>query len=255
MARTEGSYFVMPKWSKKLRPGRTDLDITLLFTKEELQQLSLEEIQERTDKVLLYDAYRDQERHLYRYADCGDIRGLENVLYQCPSCGAEHTMEVRDKSVIACSACGYSQTMDELGFFHCEDSTREVRYVSDWSKRIYRNMEQTLEAEPDMELQADVTFRMVDEKKHKMVDVGEGVILLKRGRITLRGRIHGEETDLQVPIAAIPALPFSPGKHLEVQHGETIYRCVFKDGRPVMKFINMVKAQYCMEQANLVKVK
>ena len=180
---------------------------------------------------------------------------MSTIAYQCPSCGAEHTMEVRDKSVIACSACGYSQTMDELGFFHCEDSTREVRYVSDWSKRIYRNMEQTLEAEPDMELQADVTFRMVDEKKHKMVDVGEGVILLKRGRITLRGRIHGEETDLQVPIAAIPALPFSPGKHLEVQHGETIYRCVFRDGRPVMKFINMVKAQYCMEQANLVKVK
>ena len=116
-------------------------------------------------------------------------------------------------------------------------------------------MEQTLEADPDMELQADVTFRMVDEKKHKMVDVGGGIILLKRGRITLRGRIRGEETDLNVPIAGIPALPFSPGRHLEVQHGENIYRCVFKDGRPVMKFINLVNAQYRMEHANLVKMK
>lgn len=255
MARTEGSYFVMPKWSKKLRPGRTDLDITLLFTKEELASLSLEQIKERTDAVLLYDAYRDQERHMYRYHDCGDIRGLENVLYLCPGCGKEHTMQVKDKNVITCTACGYSQTMDKLGFFHCKDTQQELRYVSDWSKRIYKNMEQTLEADPDMELQADVTFRMVDEKKHRMMDVGEGIILLRRGRITLRGNIRGEETDLNVPISGVPALPFSPGKHLEVQHGEDIYRCVFKDGRPVMKFVNMIKAQYCMEQVELMKAK
>lgn len=255
MARTEGSYFVMPKWSKKLRPGRTDLDITLLFTKEELQKLSLEEIKARTDAVLLYDAYRDQEKHGYHYHACEDIRGLENVLYMCPNCGAEHTMQVKDKSVISCASCGYSQTMDKQGFFHCADAEREVRYVSDWSRWIYKDVEQTLEADPDMELQADVTFRMVDEKKHKMVDAGEGIVLLRRGRITLRGRIRGQETDLDVPIAGIPALPFSPGKHLEVQHGEDIYRCVFKDGRPVMKFINMVKAQYRIEQADMVKVK
>ena len=142
-----------------------------------------------------------------------------------------------------------------LGFFHCKDTQQELRYVSDWSKRIYKNMEQTLEADPDMELQADVTFRMVDEKKHRMMDVGEGIILLRRGRITLRGNIRGEETDLNVPISGVPALPFSPGKHLEVQHGEDIYRCVFKDGRPVMKFVNMIKAQYCMEQVELMKAK
>ena len=164
-------------------------------------------------------------------------------------------MEVKQKSVITCTACGYSQTMDKEGFFHSEDTQHEMRYVSDWSKWIYKDVEQSLAEDPDMELQADVTFRMVDEKKHKMVDVGEGIILLKRGRITLRGRIRGQETDLEVPIAGIPALPFSPGKHLEVQQGETIYRCAFKDGRPVMKFINLVKAQYRMEQAELSKAK
>ena len=188
MARTEGSYFVMPKWSKKLRPGKTTLDITLLFSKEELETLSLEEIKARTDAVLLYDAYRDQEKHPYRYADCEDIRGLENVLYLCPHCGSEHTMEVTEKSVITCSACGFSQTMDKQGFFHCEDREAEIRYVSDWSQLIYRQMEETLTANPSMQMQAEVTFRMVDEKKHKMVDVGEGTILLKRGSITLEGK-------------------------------------------------------------------
>lgn len=255
MARTEGTYFVMPKWSKKLRPGKTTLDITLLFTKEELASLSLEEIKTRTEAVLLYDAYREQERNPRRYANCNDIRGLENVLYLCPNCGKEHTMTVTEKSVITCTACGFSQKMDAYGFFHCADAEKEIRYVSDWSRMIYRDMEKQLEADHTMELSAEVFFRVVDTHRHKMVDAGEGTILLKRGSITLSGNIRGQETVLEVPIQGIPALPFSPGKHLEVQHGEDIYRCVFKDGKPVMKFINLLKNLYELEQAELAKTK
>ena len=252
MAKTQGSYFVMPKWSGKLRPGRTTMDIFRLFTKEELADLEPEQIRERTEAVLLYDAYREQEQTHYGYAGGEDIRGLENVLYQCPNCGKEYSMIVEGKSVITCTACGFTQEMDSQGFFHNREKEKEIRYVSDWSKKIYQGMERSLQDADAMEMQAEVTFRMVDEQKHKMVDVGEGSILLKRGSIRLRGKIQNEETDLQVPIMSIPALPFSPGKYLEVQHGETIYRCAFKDGRPVMKFINMIKCLYQMEQAQLV---
>lgn len=255
MARTEGSYFVMPKWSKKLRPGRTTMDITLLFTKEELASLSLEEIQKRTDAVLLYDAYREQEKDPRRYANCNDIQGLENVLYQCPDCGKEYTMMVTEKSTITCTACGFTQTMDENGFFHNACKEKEIRYVSDWSKQIYENVGRQLMGDDMLQMQAEVKFQVVDEKRHKMVDAGEGTILLKRGSIILSGTLRGEEIDMSVPITGIPALPFSPGKYLEVQHGENIYRCVFRDGRPVMKFINMIKNLYQLEQAELIKAK
>jgi len=173
----------------------------------------------------------------------------------CPHCGSEYTMQVADTSVITCTACGFTQTMDARGFFHCEDKEKEIRYVSDWSRQIYEDMAKKLSEDDSVRMQEDVFFRMVDEAKHKMVDVGEGSVLLKRGSITMTGRIHGEPIDLEVPIVGIPALPFSPGKHLEVQHGENIYRCVFKDGKPVMKFINMLKAFYCLEQAELAKAK
>ena len=251
MARTEGSYFVMPKWSKKLRPGRTTMEISLLFTKEELAKLSLEEIRERTDAVLLYDAYRDQEENRAYYAGGADIRGLENVLYVCPDCGKEYTMAVEGESTIICTACGFRQEMDKLGFFHHAEPEKEVRYVSDWSRMIYRDMKKQLEADSSMQLKEEVLFRMVDSEKHKLVDVGSGTITLKRGSIILDGSIRGQETRLEVPIVGIPALPFSPGKHLEVQHGEEIYRCVFRDGRPVMKFINMIKSLYEIEQEAL----
>ena len=47
-----------------------------------------------------------------------------------------------------------------------------------------------------------------------------------------------------MPIGNVPTLPFSPGKHLEVQDGPDTYRCVLEDGKQVMKFINMVKVFY-----------
>lgn len=253
MAHTRGSYFVMPKWSGKLRPGTTKMDVTLLFSKEELARLSLEEIRQRTDAVLLYDAYQDQEEDPQRYTGCQDIQGLEHVLYMCPHCKEEFSVEVVDQSVIRCKSCGFTQTADEYGFLHCDDPEKEIRHVSQWSKRIYETVGQQLETDDTVTLSADTVFQMVDQRKHKMTEVGQGKIHLRRGSILLSGQINGIPTDLEVSILGIPTLPFSPGKYLEVQHGEDIYRCVLKDGKLVMKFLNHIKYFYELEQKQLAE--
>ena len=74
--------------------------------------------------------------------------------------------------------------------------------------------------------------------------MGEGTVSLSRDGFLIKGNINGEKTELSVSISNFASLPFSPGKYLEIQHGEDIYRCVLEDGRLVMKFINMVKTFY-----------
>jgi hypothetical protein len=83
---------------------------------------------------------------------------------------------------------------------------------------------------------------MIDGKRFS--EVGHGELILSREQFTIRGCIRGEETKLEIPIANLPTLPFKPGRHLEIQKGETIYRCVLNDGKQVMKLINMVKIFY-----------
>ena len=85
---------------------------------------------------------------------------------------------------------------------------------------------------------------MINYKTHKFEKVGEGSITLTNQSFLIKGSINGEETDVKVSIVNFASLPFSPGKYLEIQHGEDIYRCVLRDGRLVMKFINMVKIFY-----------
>lgn len=245
VARTSGAYFAMPKWSARIRPGRTNMDVYKLFTREELASLSEEDIRRKTDEALLFDAYREQEQLRECYDD--DVQGLENVLYVCPHCRKEFTIGVRNRNTLVCGHCGYEQVSDRMGFLrNCGTVGPEIRYVSDWSRLTYGQVQQELREEPMLQLCAGVQIQMVDPKRHKFCPVGRGELTLCDGEFRFRGEIQGEPTELTLPVSHIPILPFAPGQYLEIQNGDTIYRCVPDEGRLVMKFINMVKCFYEM---------
>jgi len=248
-ARTSGTYFVTPKWAKGMRPGRTYMDVYKLFSKEEIAAADIETIRKVTDNALLYDAYRDQEKLLAKYKNNENIEGLENVLYLCPHCRKEFTMQVRDGNTIFCSECGYEQAADEYAFLHNKRGIgEELRYVSDWSRLIYQDLKERIAAGEEQTLSAKTKIHMIDFKKHKYVEAGEGMVVLNKEHFKITGILKGEAVDMTIPIANLPTLPFSPGKRFEVQHGQDIYRCVLEEGKLTMKFINMVKIFYEMNR-------
>ena len=242
VAKTEGTYFAMPKWTSGFRPGRTYLDIYKLFTREELQDLTVAQVKQKADEALLFDAYREQENHPVKYSRGNDLRGLENVLYQCPHCQAEFTVENVDNDRLRCSACGYEQQSDEYGFLHKASAKgQEIRYVSDWSRLIYHRLKEKILGGELESLTAETAIHMIDYDQKKFFEVGRGTLRADSRNILIEGTVRGNAVTLTVPIAGTPTLPFKPGKYLEVQQGPDIYRCVLADGRLVMKFINMVK--------------
>lgn len=250
VARSYGSYFVMPKWTKGMRRGKTQIDIYKLFDKDTLAQADVNDVRRAVDAALLYDAYREQETRNFPYRHNDDLNGMEHVLYMCPHCHNEFTIEVQNNSTICCTHCGYSQTMDKTGFLHLSGTVgEEIRYISDWSKHIYNHLKGQIQADEMFSLSASAAFRMVNPKRHKFEDVGSGSIHLSRDGFYLTGTVRGEAIDLLIPMGNVPTLPFSPGKYLEIQHGSDIYRCVLEDGRLVMKFINMVKIFYALRSA------
>lgn len=253
VARTSGTYFAMPKWTSGIRSGRTFMDVYKLFSREELAELDLETIKEKTDAALLFDAYREQEHLQVKYKDNDNIEGLENVLYLCPHCGSEFTMQVKDKHTIFCTQCGFEQTSDSYGFLHNHRGIGdEVRYVSDWSKYIYQSVKNQIENGQQCQLSCETQFHMIDFKTHKYVPVGLGNVTLCKTHFQIDGQLNGEQISLTVPIENIPTLPFSPGHYLEIQHGSNIYRCVLGDGRLVMKFINMIKIFHELHTLNSI---
>lgn len=245
VARTSGTYFAMPKWADEIRPGKTYLDIYKLFDKDELEHMELDEVKEKTNEALLFDAYREQETFMAKFRNNDVIDGLENVLYMCPRCKTEFSTWIKNRTAICCNQCGYEEECDEYAFLHNEHTVgEELRYISDWSKIIFETQKQNIQCGIERELSAKTKISMIDYKKHKFVEVGRGVVSLSKDCFLLSGEINGEDLELSISIANIPTLPFSPGKYLELQHGNDIYRCALEDGKLVMKFINMLKAFY-----------
>ena len=256
VARCSGSYFVMPKWTSGMRPGKTTMDIYKLFSKEELADMDLDTIRKKTDGALLFDAYREQDAKPQKYSKNGDIRGLEQVLYVCPHCHEEFTMVCEGKNMLRCTQCGYAQRSDAMGLLHKEsDHGPEMRYVSDWSRWIYRRLRRQLEIGEEVSLSSEADIHMIDYEKHKFVPVGQGRLSLSPDGFTIDGIIRDEEISIRVPVGSVPTLPFKPGKYLEIQQGKDIYRCLLSDGKLVMKFINLVKIYYELHQNELNKEK
>lgn len=250
VAKTSGTYFVMPKWSKKIRAGKTYLDVYKLFSREELAETDLETVKAKTDEALLFDAYREQENTLDKYNR--DITGLENVLYMCPNCKKEFSMQIKDKHTIYCTECGFEQENDKNSFMHKKGEGEEIRYVSDWSKLIYNHLKDRVKNEIEDMLTAKTAVHMVDDRKNKFVEVGKGEVTLSKEGFVLDATINGEEKNLKISTKNVPTLPFSPGRHIEIQDGQTIYRCVLEDGRLATKFINMVKIFYELREEAVI---
>ncbi len=244
MAKTYGTYFCTPKWSQKRRRGRTYLDIYKLFDKDELASTPLDEVRETMQNALLFDAYREQEELMIPYKHGENIEGLENVLYVCPNCKQEFTTTAKG-SLISCTACGFAEESDKYGFLHKKgDTGTEIRYVSDWSRMIYNDLKARMESGENISLSAATKFMTVDRKRNKFTESGEGALTYQEGHLLLSGKLYGEDFELDVNAGCFVSLPFKPGKHIEIQNGDNIYRCVLKDGRLAMKFINLVKISH-----------
>ena len=244
VARTFGTYFAMPKWAKGMRPGRTYMDIYKLFSREELEEADVETVKRITEEALSFNAYEEQEKLRVKYRGGSNVEGLENVLYACPHCHTEFSVRA-EKNTLCCTMCGYTEMADKYGFLHRTGAIgEEIRYPSDWAKQIFARLKNDIANGKKPLLQADTAIHMIDHKKKKFVPAGEGSVSLTADGFTLSGQIRGEEVAFCIPITCFASLPFCPGKHFEIQHGEEIYRCVLRDGRPVMKFINAVKAFY-----------
>ena len=244
MAKTCGTYFCTPKWSKKRRRGRTYLDVYKLFSADELSTTPPEELREKMEDALLFDAYREQEKLKVAYKGGDNVEGLENVLYVCPNCRQELKIYTNG-STIGCSACGFAEESDKYGFLHKKgDTGTEIRYVSDWSRMIYDDLKARIRGGENITLSSRTKFMTVNKKKNKFTDAGSGTLTYRDGHLYLEGRLHGEDFELDVAANTFASLPFKPGKHIEVQNGNDIYRCVLEDGRLAMKFINLIKINY-----------
>ena len=249
VARVSGTYLTNPKWAKVKRRGKITIDLYKLATKEELEAMTDDEAASLVTEHLSFDAYRENEEKQIPYKNGDNLEGLEHVLYQCPSCGAEFTMDVIGKNKLCCSNCDYTVVSDKYGLLTRFGGGDAIfKYPSDWHAHIEESVYEYVKEHPNFFYQTHARIATINEKKHKYETIGYGDITFDFNKFVVNGTYHGEPFTEEIPTSAFPILPFRPGEYFEIQHGEKIYRIIPDKPGIVMKWIFVLKASFRLKQ-------
>lgn len=121
----DGAFLSWPRWSgyKGLRFGKITTSSELIYTANETSNLELETIREKMAKLLEVNDYHNQLQRIqtgkkgYNYFHYNLARGLDNLLYSCPSCQEYLAINQEGPATLACAFCNFKVTLAANGLF------------------------------------------------------------------------------------------------------------------------------------------
>jgi len=111
----QGNYLQSPIWNLNIRENAIlNTTITQVFTKKELAEATVSEINAKLQEFLTYDEYAWQYETKQAITYEKRAEGIELALYQCPMCKCEFQM-ASENADIFCRQCGERFHMSKYG--------------------------------------------------------------------------------------------------------------------------------------------
>lgn len=112
----KGGYLSKPRWATGKRKKRSIfMNYEIAIPKEELKDMTLDEIEERVKKYLYNNDYEYQRKHMISRPGKKLAEGFENVTYICPECNTINSIKSSGNE-IHCTACNTLGAINEYGF-------------------------------------------------------------------------------------------------------------------------------------------
>lgn len=217
-----GGYFASPRWSQSnTRKGYIHGAPVNIYTQEQLEEMSVDEINEAINRDLYEDAYERQLQDPKKYTGKDLAKYMENLLFICPKCGKVDTIQTCNNTV-TCSACDLSFTYNEYGML-VGSNFKTVKELSDWQR-----LEVAKFAEKDAIYTAS-NGRMITVKKHVETPVAEGPMTLSRTSL-----ICG---DLEIPLSEISDMSIHGRRGLVFTAQKQYYELVPSKEANALKFL------------------
>ncbi len=127
-----GNHLYAPFWNfrnKRKVPFHTTM--TKILTPEQIEKMTVAELNETLRNALQYDDYRYQKERGIRITETYRAEGLHKVLYQCPHCKTEFQMDSKG-SELFCNACGKRWEWQEDGDLRALEGETEFDHIPDW---------------------------------------------------------------------------------------------------------------------------
>ena len=127
-----GNHLYAPFWNfRKKRKVPMHTTFTKILTPEQIATMTVEQINTTIRQALQYDDYRYQKDNGIKITEPYRAEGLHKVLYQCPHCKEEFTMDSQGAELF-CTACGKRWHWREDGDLEAVEGETEFTHIPDW---------------------------------------------------------------------------------------------------------------------------
>lgn len=224
-----GSFLAKPKWADKLRKGAVvEAELSQLLSKEEINQLQVEDIKNKINSALDYDEWKWLENHPeIEYKHKTIAKGVENVLCKCPKCKQLNTLST-DKNIITCSNCDLKVEMDNRYQLTGVDFKNIAQWY-DWQSNEFR---EEIKNNQDFCLQSKVELRHLSKKRKGFTEhAGYGECKLYRNGLLYVGTEYGNQIEKLFKLEDIYRILFGAGEDFEIYENDELYYFVPEEKR------------------------
>ena len=216
-----GNYFIKPPWGlTRSKQGKIHGHVVGIYSREEVQKMSEEEINDLIYRDLYINQYEWQKQNMIPYDREGRAEFMEYVLYVCPKCGEIGHLHSHGNT-LSCE-CGHSVDVDVYGFFEGEDKVFDNLYEWDvWQRdQIVERMEEW-KKEPDKPFFTDVhgAFKYLDGYNEVVIDP-DATLEMAPNYV----RVHGDVADITFPFDDIRSISVAHRHDVVIIHENRYYQ-------------------------------
>ena len=214
--RFEGHYLTQPRWATTLRKGKLKGRLIHVYTPEELQAMTDEQVNEAIVRDLWEDAYETQAKEMIPFKGKHLALGMEAAVFACPACKKIGDLRSDDTS-LSCS-CGFRSTYDVYGYLTDAQGERYTMVQLDQQQKSVLN---------DMVAQADdaplfsdnVLLQQISEK-HELIWETSGALMACKDHLSCCGQHIPFDDILGMSIYSRNVLvlhTLTDGRHYEIR--------------------------------------
>ena len=197
MVHLEGSYLTNNKNFDEDRIGKVKAVLYRLFTSEDIQNMSSQEIEDRINLELKFDDYEWNKTARVKFSHkSGICTNLRDMCYQCPTCGRAFQMISKD-DYIKCLGCGHGASMDDYYDFHPYEGSIIPESPLKWVLWERENIIKEIRKDPNYEFSFDCDLGELPndhyiENYGTSEKVGEGRVTINHSGLHFRGFKNNE---------------------------------------------------------------
>lgn len=201
MCKCYGNFINSPQWSKHpYRKIRQEAHIYQLLSREEVQSLSIDQIQDRIEKAFVKDEYKWQAENGYHTKCKERADGLYRILYKCPVCGKEEMFSGGIN--LWCNACGAKWEMDTLSRLKGINTDKGFSHIPDWYNWEREEVRKEIKS-GSYRFEDDVRVEDFYSSKVGFVNLGDVHMVHDQNGFTFTGELEGKPFNLNKSVSSM----------------------------------------------------